>query len=323
MNTRRQIQQQVHSIDELSAAAATLQLEHKEEAVVIDEKEEETESEADEENKYAEDEKENTNPNPRPRKKRGHYHPRLSDPQRLEVVRLHVSDGMGPSKIVSTLRMQGIHSTISTIKSILKTHRDQDRIKCKTPLPKHKYRPSDEKIVVDLQMADNGMTLTAIRNEWQKLTGSDRKMSIATISRMLVKNRITTKNLVPVPVARNTPETIAGRAEYAMEAMTWERSSLVFVDETGFTTHLHRKRGRSARGQLATVPETNNPGARINICAAVSPHWGLIMWEYRMTSWDQDEFSRFLNTLCKRIEYTHTHPPITTPFHLVFWSSLV
>lgn len=89
------------------------------------------------------------------------------------------------------------------------------------------------------------------------------------------------------------------RKKYCAEAVHWERDRLIFIDELGFNRDLHRNRGRSKRGTLATFETVNSSGPKINVCTAVSPKQGLVLYTPLFTTWNGLEFKNFLLTLCK------------------------
>ena len=109
---------------------------------------------------------------------------------------------------------------------------------------------------------------------------------------------ITSKLLVPVPVARNQPRNIQDRHNYSKVALGWTRERLVYIDETTFSKGLHQSRGRSKRGTLATVPVLNSGGVGMKVCAAVSPVVGLVYYETSLVAWNGDSFARFMQRLC-------------------------
>jgi transposase len=276
------------AMEQLTAAAQVIAVTEVEEAKDAEETESEDEMK---ERKYKEGEdddegeQENADPNgSRPRKKRGKYRDRLSDRQRYDVIEKHVNEGMGPTKIVKWLQTRGVVTCNATIDSILRVHREEDRIAHKEPLHRHLYTVEEEKTLLSIQQQHSNWTYSQLRAAWKKETGSEKKLSDATMLRILRRYHVTTKNLEPVPVSRNTPETIEQRAKYAAEAMTWDRGSLIFIDETGFHAHLQRRRGRSIRGKRAFFPHPNSAGKRINVCAAVSPEYGMVMQEALLTS---------------------------------------
>jgi len=140
---------------------------------------------------------------------------------------------------------------------------------------------------------------------WRSVTNSNKKLSNGTIHRILQQYNVTTKTLEHIPIARNSLEVKLKRKAYCLEAISWDRESLVFIDETGFNLHLHKRRGRSSRGAPAVALETNNPGERLNVCAAVSPAHGLLYYRIKVGSWDQWEFRDFINQLFKMAPFQY------------------
>lgn len=237
-------------------------------------------------------------PQPQQRRKRGKYHHRLTDESRSEIARLHVSEGKTAAEIVRILNVNGIMTTLKTVESVIKVLRTEGRVQTK-PAPHHqsKYTAEEEQQLISIQQQHNDFTYSQLRAEWQQLTNSTKPLTNGTIHTMLNRNRISTKNLVPVPQARNTPEAIEERKTYCEEAIAWDRPVLIFIDETGFDKHLHRKRGRNTIGKIATYSQITSAGCRLNVCAAVSPIYGLIMYRVLLSSWDQQQFSHFINDL--------------------------
>jgi hypothetical protein len=79
--------------------------------------------------------------------------------------------------------------------------------------------------------------------------------------------------------------------------MSWDRTKLIFIDESPFYRDVRRSRGRSRRGRPAYV--TIVPaGNRINVCAAVSPIIGLVCYTPRLDNWDQHNFKEFMLMVC-------------------------
>ena len=119
-----------------------------------------------------------------------------------------------------------------------------------------------------------------------------------TIRKFLAAADITSKQLVLVPVARNTPEAIDARCDYSRIAMGWDRDTLIFIDETTFSKGKHRSRERNVRGALANQVKRNSPGPGVKVCAAVSPVVGLVMFETQLTAYSGDTFAEFMAELC-------------------------
>jgi transposase len=177
------------AMEQLTAAAQVIAVTEVEEAKDAEETESEDEMK---ERKYKEGEdddegeQENADPNgSRPRKKRGKYRDRLSDRQRYDVIEKHVNEGMGPTKIVKWLQTRGVVTCNATIDSILRVHREEDRIAHKEPLHRHLYTVEEEKTLLSIQQQHSNWTYSQLRAAWKKETGSEKKLSDATMLRIL------------------------------------------------------------------------------------------------------------------------------------------
>ena len=122
------------------------------------------------------------------------------------------------------------------------------------------------------------MTLKEIKSVLGKRR--HRELNEGTISRELRKRKFTTKQLTVEPEAKNSETTKDKRIEY----VNWFKSNCtfentIFVDESGFNSSLHRKRGRSEKGQKAHAKKRVLKGGNYSIVAAASPVYGLISWQ--------------------------------------------
>ena len=186
----------------------------------------------------------------------------------------------------------------------IRTHRQEGRISLKPHHHRqHKYTPMDRATMATLQIENNKWTYEQIRQEWRRWWSRRHNDEEAptpsdyTLRRAYDEADITDKNLEWVPEARNDASHIEWRKTYCTEAITWDRHKLIFIDETGFNKHTHKRRGRSVRGLRAHAIETNSAGSRLNICAAVSPVLGMVKYEIMLTSYNKDEFSHFMQGL--------------------------
>lgn len=68
----------------------------------------------------------------------------------------------------------------------------------------------------------------------------------------------------------------------------------VYVDESGWNLHLHRRKGRSAKGDRAVVSQKVSKGANITLIAAVSPTIGLVNHVVRIGSTNAGVFADFM-----------------------------
>ena len=248
---------------------------------------------------------ENQPPAPKQRKKRGKYHPRLTTEQRKEILTMWVSEGQDAPHIIAHFARKGTPIARSTIDNIIRRVRDEDRIELKLvrTVRRTKYGYEEYKVLADIQEQHHQWTYDQVRAEWklwwsgQHNGGDAPTPSNFTLAKALDMFNKSTKNLEWVPETRNDDEHIEWRFKYCTEAINWTRGNLIFVDETGFNKHIHRKRGRSAKGTRAHALETNSAGPRINLCAAVSTAQGLVKYKCILTSYNTAEFANFMQEL--------------------------
>lgn len=240
-----------------------------------------------------------------PRKKRGKYNPRLNIKQREEVMEMWI-DGKDAPKIIAHFARKGVALKSSTIDSMLRRLREEDRIALKTThiVRQPKYTYEAYKAMADIQLAHAQWTYDQVAAEWKVWWSRQNNgrtdgptPSHYTIHKAFKLFDVTTKNLEWVPQVQNDEHHINWRQDYCKAAITWDRGNLIFIDETGFNMHLHRKRGRSLKGMRAHAIEKNSPGIRINVCAAVSAVQGLVKYKCILTTYNTDEFATFMQEL--------------------------
>ena len=240
---------------------------------------------------------------PRPKRKRkkvGKYHP-LTDQQRADILDLHINQGKTAATIAKLYRDKGITVPLGTMATLFRKQGRGEPTGHRTKRVRGTiYRPEDKRVVCDAQAANNDASYEQLRQAWRAANPtSTRCPSNDTIHKWLAEEDFTNKRLIPVPQARNQPFNINARKAYCIEAAGWDRDTLVFIDETSFDRNLHRTRGRSKKGTVATYTRLNSPGPGIKVCAAVSPTWGLVMYEAQLTAWNGEDFARFLTALCQ------------------------
>jgi transposase len=216
-------------------------------------------------------------------------------------------DGWTAPKIIKHFALDSVSIKRSTLDSMLRRLRREDRISLITVRrPRRpKYSATERQEIANINKAHNEWTYNQIAAEWRLWWGRFYNRDAAdaptpshyTIALALKSADITTKNIEWVPEARNDDAHIEWRARYSSEAINWDRGTLIFVDETGFNAHMHRKRGRSERGRRAHATETNSAGYRINVCAAVSSVQGLVKYKCIYTNYNTTEFAKFMQEL--------------------------
>ena len=158
--------------------------------------------------------------------------------------------------------------------------------------------------MADIQKQHNEWTYDQMAAEWRRWWSRQNNgredgptPSHYTINKALEMFGWSTKSLEWVAVAQNDEQHTNWREEYCKEAINWDRGNLIFVDETGFNAHMHRRRGRNEIGKRAQAVERNSAGYRINVCAAVSPVQGLVKYKAILTNYNMEEFASFMQEL--------------------------
>jgi len=196
-------------------------------------------------------------PAPRPKRRRkrsGKYHP-LTDQQRLDILGLHIDQGKTAASIQQLYKDRGIHVPLGTLDTLFRKqargenflHATKRRARGTT------YTEEDKRLICQAQADHNDWGYEQLKKAWKEARpDSTRCPSNYTIHKWLKEADFTDKLLIPVPQARNAPYNIEARKEYCARAAGWDRDALVFIDETSFDRNLHRSRGRSKKGTVAT-----------------------------------------------------------------------
>ena len=214
-----------------------------------------------------------------------------------------VIDGRSKPAILEHFKQSGVIIPSSTIDTIVRRHREEGgRIAVKPPRPRSAiYTTTERKRMADIADQHSDWTYDQVASEWQREHETEEKHvgkpSHGTLAKAFKEFNVTTKDLTPVPIARNLPANIEARYQYSQEAIGWDRESLVFINETGFDKHQHRRRGRSRKGTLATYAQPTSKGNRLNLCAAVSSEFGLIMHRTQLNTFGEAEFASFMQDL--------------------------
>ncbi len=159
------------------------------------------------------------------------------------------------------------------------------------------------------------LTLAELRQYCRDEIGKE--LTVGYLSRLLSDNSYKLKVLREVPVQRTSPETIAARRKWADWALTTlmhqeaEIDKLVFMDEGGFNTHIHRTLGYAAIGQRATVSTNGARGGSLTMLVAIkvsTAHAGLVYTRQKLGPVNGAEISKFLQELCVNTDGTRRIP---------------
>lgn len=124
-------------------------------------------------------------------------------------------------------------------------------------------------------------------------------VSASTILRICKSIGFTFKLLRQVPESRNCPEVIEARYVYANKFLNdrpINLSDIVWADETGFNLHIRRSKGRSLRGQRATIVVPNSRGKNISVACAMSSE-GLLYHQVQFGAYNSRLFADWIVNL--------------------------
>ncbi len=226
------------------------------------------------------------------RKRPSQYHT-LSNADRENIISLSINNTS------ATQIARSLNISRNTVYSVLRTLTKENRVSKKPKGgSKKKYIEQDRKILAEIQDQHNEITYSELREKWKDATGNyEKKLSNGLIRKILTEEKITTKNLYHEPRERNTPQNIEERKKYCLWGANVNQNDIVFLDETGFNLHTHKRRGRSKIGKRATITEPGQRGGNLSLIVALHATRGIIKWRVKIGSIKTEEYTRFLNEL--------------------------
>lgn len=203
---------------------------------------------------------------------------KISD-EKYELIIEGLERGETPGEIARWLKVK-----IRTVYSIRRRYEATGRRNRNPRGGKRAFKVNDGHMQELIDMLEGNPLLT-LREMQQQLMDHHPGLEISTtsISRALDKQLITLKCLTrdaDVPVARNSPENLVRRQEFADWLVGMPPAChMIYLDETGFNIWTRRSQGRSRRGQRVRRVVHTQRGAQVNIIQAVSPVLGLVYHE--------------------------------------------
>lgn len=162
------------------------------------------------------------------------------------------------------------------------------------------WKVTEEVIGKIKQMQDQkaDCTLKQLQHDLQEELKVD--LSESTILKTLFKLGFTTKVLRTIPLQRNSPELIEQRKEYAARALEFDPKHCLYIDEMPLSCHIHRTLGRSVKGSPAAIKQRGSKSRNTTVIAAISPHYGLVHFNYHLGGTDGDRFKNFMLELMSK-----------------------
>lgn len=141
-------------------------------------------------------------------------------------------------------------------------------------------------------------TIPSLQQELNTHFQLDPPISCSAVHRAVTKEAgYTLKMLRREPDSYNDPDHIASRQVWAKDIFNRHRSMdhFIYLDESGFSLHIHRQFGRAPRGihPFRSVP--TQKGTNMSLLVAVDRN-GLVASETRIGSYNANRFAEYLRT---------------------------
>jgi transposase len=250
------------------------------------------------------------------------YHS-LSNDGRATVIRLRDAGGTWQQVEAATAVPR------STARSIVEVQKEEGRSHKRQKGGNHKPVISDDvkRCITALQDSDSSLTLSEI-HALLDATFFAGAPSLNTIWRVEKEAGFTTKKQEANAAPRNTLATKEKRRTWCQQVgptLTAERS--IFIDETPFSFCIVRTRGRSRKGKPAIAVTPQIRGKNHSVIAAISPSFGLLYYEIKLTKPDEEFISKRKGSKKKKtgpkgvtrdvfrsfLINLFTHPPFSSP----------
>jgi transposase len=227
--------------------------------------------------------------------RRGQYD-KVTD-EKYELIIESLERGEAPADISRWLKVK--RRTVYSIRQRYESTGNRQRI----PRGGRRWSRLGEALVLELvAMVEENPLLTLVEMR-RKLTErhSALEVSTTTISRALENQLITLKCLTKdadVPEARNRPENIAHRRDFAQWLVGLPPAcQLIYLDETGYNIWTRRSQGRSRRGQRVRRVVHTQRGVQVNIVQAISPTLGLVHHQTLAVTMNAARFQQFIEEM--------------------------
>ncbi len=199
-------------------------------------------------------------------------------------------------------KLDGTNVPINTIQSWINRYNNEKQINNK---PRGGYKRKNiitndtKQKIIKIQNENNEFTLKQIQ---ENIT--EQSISVQSISRILLENNYSTKQLYINTDEKNSDTTKAKRIEFMENTQDYlHESNTIFIDETPWNLGMKRKRGRSLKGVKAIKKQRVLKGSNITLIAAISPAHGLLHYETHESTTNEpgvraSRFNIFIRNLC-------------------------
>ncbi|CAM4573550.1 unnamed protein product [Leuciscus chuanchicus] len=187
------------------------------------------------------------------------------------------------------------------------------------------FTAAQETLIVDMVRENNLIRLREIRDKViaDNVNFENIDVSLATIDRVLRRQKMRMKQVYRVPFERNSARHKDLRYEYLQDITVGrDGHEYLFLDEAGFNLQKRRQRGRNIIGQRAI---TEVPGQRednITLCAAMGSE-GLVHRHAVLGSYNSQRLLTFLEELKDILLDRQQHHPGPAPhIYVIIWDNV-
>ncbi|XP_028297775.1 uncharacterized protein LOC114476433 [Gouania willdenowi] len=254
----------------------------------------------------------------------------ITDEMRATVIDHVIVHGMSLRE--AGLRVQPNLSRFS-VSTIIRAFRQHNRVE---RLPHHGGRAplftaQQEILIVDMVRENNIIRLREIKErviaDNINFGGIDR-VSLATIDRVLRRQKLRMKQAYRVPFERNSDRIKELRFQYVQRILGLDammrQHEYIFLDEAGFNLTKRRRRGRNIIGQRAIVDVPGQRGGNITLCAAMTSE-GLLHRQALLGSFNTQRLLTFLGDLRDILidrEQQNLVPAQPPPIYVIIWDNV-
>ena len=192
----------------------------------------------------------------------------------------------------------------STARSIVATYLREGRVNERPRGGRNNVRVDNEMrdCINEILNENCLLTLQQINEELRRRLPAKPLVCDRTIGKTMDGMLISVKMARAVPAARNRPDVIEQRYEYANWFMTQGViNDCIFIDECGYNIWTARSYGRARVGERAYRQVSGQRGRNVTICLAVSPTNGLVYHTARIGGMNRQLFNDFLGEVGRRV----------------------
>ncbi|XP_035984918.1 uncharacterized protein LOC118558489 isoform X1 [Fundulus heteroclitus] len=252
----------------------------------------------------------------------------ITDEMRATVIDHVIVHGMTMAEAGLRVRPNLSRFTVATIIRAFRQHNRVERMP-------HRggrvaiFTAAQETLIVDMVRENNLIRLREIRDKViddnVNFEGID-DVSLATIDRVLRRQKMRMKQVYRVPFERNSARHKDLRYEYVQRILQLDAVArpheYLFLDEAGFNLHKRRQRGRIIIGQRAITEVPGQRGGNITLCAAMGLE-GLVHRQAVLGSYNTQRLLTFLEELKDiLLDHQQHHPGPEHPIYVIIWDNV-